>query len=205
MASTTTKSERTRQRILDAAAAVLAEEGYAAASLSVIATRAGLQAPSLYYHFGSKDELVGEVLSIGVQRSRAAVEAAVAALGEGCDAVEALREAVRAHLVTVLEQGPYTSANIRTFGQLPDELRRRHLAEQRRYGAVWRALFERAAATGRVRAGLDLRVVRLLVLGAMNWSIEWFDPDGDVDPDGIAHHLTTVVFDGLIVEPNRRL
>jgi alkylation response protein AidB-like acyl-CoA dehydrogenase len=38
-----TKSERTRQRILDAAAEVLAERGYADARLTDIAGRAGMQ------------------------------------------------------------------------------------------------------------------------------------------------------------------
>ena len=64
------KGERTRSRILNAAASVLAREGYAAATLTEIAAVAKMQAGSLYYHFDSKDAIVEEVLQ-GRHRSRA--------------------------------------------------------------------------------------------------------------------------------------
>src|SRR3954451_4366808 len=75
-----TKSERTRQRILDAAAEVLDERGYAEARLTDIAAGAGMQAGSLYYHFSSRDELVGEILRLGIENSWDLVAAAVAGL-----------------------------------------------------------------------------------------------------------------------------
>ncbi len=57
-----TKGERTAARILDAAEAVFAERGFAAASLREIARRAGLQQPGLYNHFASKRDLYAAVL-----------------------------------------------------------------------------------------------------------------------------------------------
>ena len=56
------KSARTRRRILDAGASAFRRDGYAAVKLKDIATLAGLQAGSLYYHFRSKEEIVEEVL-----------------------------------------------------------------------------------------------------------------------------------------------
>ena len=52
------KGERTRTRILDAAADVLARRGYAAATLTEIASVAKMQAGSLYYHFGLERQKV---------------------------------------------------------------------------------------------------------------------------------------------------
>ncbi len=46
-----------RERILAAATEVFAERGYAAASMSEIATRAGVVASVIYDHFGSKRDL----------------------------------------------------------------------------------------------------------------------------------------------------
>jgi AcrR family transcriptional regulator len=60
------KSARTRRRILDACAAALRRDGYAAVTLKDVAALAGLQAGSLYYHFRSKEEIVEEVLGLGV-------------------------------------------------------------------------------------------------------------------------------------------
>ncbi len=51
------RAERTRNTILDAAAAVFNERGFAGASLSEILARAGVTKGALYFHFTSKDEL----------------------------------------------------------------------------------------------------------------------------------------------------
>src|SRR5216117_2644416 len=51
------RAERTRGRILDAAAAVFDERGFSGASLSDILARAGVTKGALYFHFSSKEEL----------------------------------------------------------------------------------------------------------------------------------------------------
>lgn len=195
--ATPSKSERTRARVLDAAADVLAASGYAAFGLVAVAERAGLQAGSLYYHFESKDELVLEVLRIGTDNARRAVDEAIGELGPHAEPVDVLRAAIRAHLTAVLAHGSFTRASIRSYGQLPPPLAERHREAQRAYGATWRRLIEDAARAGAVRSDLDLRTTRLLLLGAMNWSIEWYDPIGPVSPEALAAQLTTIVMDGL--------
>ena len=54
--------EDTRQRILDAAERVFADQGYAGASLREITSAAGVNIAAVNYHFGSKEELLREVL-----------------------------------------------------------------------------------------------------------------------------------------------
>ena len=63
-----------------------------------------------------------------------------------------------------------------TPGQLPERLRARQLKEEAAYGRIWRRLFDEAGADGQLRRDLDPRHAQLLVLGALNWSAEWFDP-----------------------------
>jgi AcrR family transcriptional regulator len=191
------KSARTRKRILDAGARAFRRDGYAAAALKDIAALAGLQAGSLYYHFGSKEEIVEEVLEVGVEGVSAATREAVAALGPGADPLARLRAAIAAHLKFVLSESDYAVANIRILSQVPREIRQRHLKRQRRYGAFWRGLFEDAARGRQLRGDLELSVVRMLTLGALNWSVEWYDTAGDQKPEDIAEHLSTMIFEGL--------
>src|SRR2546423_622671 len=66
----TRKSEETRERLLDAAAKVFRDKGYAGARLSDIAELAEMHTPGVYYYFPSKEELVEEVLRVGVARAR---------------------------------------------------------------------------------------------------------------------------------------
>ena len=68
------KSERTRQRILDAAARTFRNQGFAGTTLNDIANAAQLRAGSIYYHFDSKERLLEEVLDIGIARVATAVK-----------------------------------------------------------------------------------------------------------------------------------
>lgn len=195
------KSELTRERLLDAAAKVFRDKGYAGARLADIAEQAGMHTPGVYYYFSSKEALVEEVLRVGVARACAYVQERVAALPEGSAALDRLRTAIEGHVLMVLEIGDYTSANIRIFGQVPDDIRARHLADQRAYGNVWRALLEDALAAGEIRPDLDLSVIRMLILGALNWTAEWYRPDAQTAAE-VAREATTMICEGIGLPSN---
>jgi AcrR family transcriptional regulator len=57
-----------RGRILDAAEDLVAQQGFAATSVSQIAAASGLPASSLYWHFDSKEALLGAVVERGARR-----------------------------------------------------------------------------------------------------------------------------------------
>ena len=193
----TRKSEETRERLLDAAAKVFRDKGYAGARLSDIAELAEMHTPGVYYYFPSKEDLVEEVLRVGVARARGYVQARVAAVPAGASALDRLRAAIEGHVLMVLEIGDYTSANIRIFGQVPDDVRARHLADQRAYGDVWRALLEDARAGGELRPDLDLSVVRMLILGALNWTAEWYRPGSSQTAAEVAREATAMICEGI--------
>ena len=49
-----------RERLLEAATQLFAERGYAATGVAAICEAAGVAKPALYWHFGSKEELLAE-------------------------------------------------------------------------------------------------------------------------------------------------
>ncbi|MBN9100938.1 MULTISPECIES: TetR/AcrR family transcriptional regulator [unclassified Pseudonocardia] len=175
MAATVSKSARTRERILDAAAEVLNRKGYAGTRLSDIAEVAQLQAPAIYYYFPSRDDVIQEVVQVGLRRTMAHVEASLAALPSGVARMERILVAVAAHLEVVLQDSAYSSAAIRNAAQLPQAIRDVQLLDERRYGALWRTLIDDAVAAGEVNPDLDPRAARMLVIGALNWAPEWWD------------------------------
>ena len=62
MVPVTRSSERTRQRILEAAYELFYREGFARVGVDTIATQAGVTKRALYYHYPSKDDLLAAVL-----------------------------------------------------------------------------------------------------------------------------------------------
>ena len=172
----TSKSARTRERILDAAAHVLSRKGYAGTRLTEVAKVAEVQAPAIYYYFESRDALIEEVMWVGAHRVRLHLEAVLAELPEDTTPLDRILTAVETHLRYELSISDYTTASIRNAGQVPEALRVRPAAEEAAYSRVWRGLFAAAERAGQLRPGLDVHVSRMLLLGSMNWAAEWWNP-----------------------------
>jgi TetR/AcrR family transcriptional regulator, cholesterol catabolism regulator len=194
------KSERTRSRILDAAAHVLSVRGYAGTRLSDVAEYAELQAPAIYYYFPSRDDLIEEVMYAGIADMRTNLQRVLDALPAETSPMDKILAAVEAHLRHELELSDYASASIRNAGQIPERLRTRQLKEEAAYGRIWRRLFDEAHADGQLRGDLDARHAQLLVVGALNWSVEWFDPRRS-SVDTIVSTAQVLVRNGLSPAP----
>lgn len=89
-----------RLEILDAAAALFAERGYAATSTRQIAERAGLRQASLYYHVSGKEEILLELLRASVMPT---LERA-ASFAAGPDPVAALYSLALDDVATLLAE-----------------------------------------------------------------------------------------------------
>lgn len=165
-----------RGGVLDVAARLFREQGYGSVSLRKIAAAAGIKAGSIYYHFGSKDEIVAAVLDAGIQVVHESMRQAVSALPEGAGAEAILRAAIGAHLRALLDVSDYSSANVRIFGQVPQSVRDANLHTRRAYEAEWDNLLSRLQSDGALKRDVDIRRLRLMLIGALNATLEWFDP-----------------------------
>ena len=194
------KSARTRSRILNAAAHVLSVKGYAGTRLSDVAEYAELQAPAIYYYFASREDLIEEVMYAGIADMRTHLQGVLDALPSRTSSMDKILAAVEGHLRHQLELSDYASATIRNAGQIPERLRARQLKEEAAYGRIWRRLFDDARADGQLRDDLDARLAQLLVIGALNWSTEWFDPRRS-SVDTIVSNAQVLVRNGLSPSP----
>jgi len=195
-ANETGKAEATRRAILNAAARVFRRDGYSGARLTDIAAEIGMKAGSLYYHFGSREALVEAIMEDGTRRAHQAVLAATRGAPATADALDRLSLAIEAHLVNALAQEDIASATIKLIWQAPAPIREKVLVAQRAYGDLWRGLLEDARAAGVLRPDVDLSVIRMAILGALNWAADWYRP-GRLEPREVARQITTMVIGGL--------
>lgn len=165
-----------REIILSASAILFCEYGYAGVSMRKIAESCEMKAGSLYHHFASKDQILTEVLNIGIQKVHAAVAAALSDRPEGALAIDCLRGAILGHLHSLLENSSFTSANVRIFRQVPAEVQQSNFEVRRAYEVLWDDFLREMQEAGELRSDVDPRSLRLMLIGALNATLEWFDP-----------------------------
>ncbi len=190
------RSDQSRDYILSAAAKLFRDQGFTATTLRQIAAAANMKAGSIYYHFSSKEQILDEILDVGLLRIFETVKQAVEDCGEGADAETRILAAMGAHLRTLLSRSEFTSVNIRIFGQLPEGTRKRHTPKRREYGHFWDDLFRQAIEEGVFRGDIKVRPLREFVLGALNWTVEWFDPEHH-SVDELVERCTKLILNGV--------
>lgn len=184
-----------RDRILDEAATLFVRRGFAATSMRDIAAAAGMQAGSVYYHFASKNEILEAVFARGMAVMVDAFEGAARATA-GADAATRIGTHVRAHLGALFENGPYTAAHVTTFRTAPEGVHDTVVPLRDAYESMWARLLSELVSTGDIDPTTPLGLARLTLFGAMNATIEWFDPArGNLDQLG--HVITTQFLTGV--------
>jgi AcrR family transcriptional regulator len=190
-----TKAGRTRARLIEVAKRLYQEYGSDHVTVRRIAAAARIEAGSIYYHFSSRDEIMRAVLEAGIGEARSEVTRAIAGVGSEASPLARLHAALGAHLKFTLNA--HFSSRLKSIRRLPKRLRDRHMRQEREYAAIFAGLLEEAQKKGLLRAGFNLSVVRMLVLGALTWVAEWYDPDGAMAPDDIADEMMRVLTGGI--------
>lgn len=168
------KQQRSHNRleaVLDAAAMLFATRGYKSTTMRDIATEAGMQPGSLYYHFASKQELLQAIYEIAVAQAQARLDEAIASREEPRARFEA---AVICHTETMLDRDNY--ARVMT-GVLPidaPEIQEKLTELRDSYEATFRRLIDEI----RLPPSVDQNMLRLFILGAINSSRAWYRAGG---------------------------
>lgn len=158
------------RRTLDAAADLFARNGYHGTSIRDLARELGVTVGALYAHFPSKERLLAAVYTEGVRSIEQAVDEAIASSD---DPWQRLEGAACAHLEMILEPSSYARVLARVLPSDPPALKGELTQLRDRYEARFRSLFEHLD----LAPGQDRRLLRLLMLGALNWSQTWYRAD----------------------------
>ena len=187
-----------RQQLLQGAAKLFRRKGYGATTTRDIAAAAGMHSGSPFYHFKSKNALLYAVMEQGMRSalerqnialrhvqtgiSASAFDTAAKAANAICttdsqvtaEPLAQMRLLVRAHFDVLLGVGhDFIPVMLYEARSLKPHQRSALAQLQTDYEAAWVPVLEALHADGRLNAPLGL--ARLLIFGALNWSVQWFD------------------------------
>ena len=164
-----------RRQLLSCAAQLFRRKGFGATSTRDIAAAVGMQSGSPFYHFKSKGALLYAVMEEGMRSAIARQEQALrAADAARPDAAARLRILIRNHFDVLLGPGSDFIPVMLYEARSITPRQRAALAElQRDYEAPWIPVLDALHTGGRLKA--DVKLARLLMFGALNWSAQWYD------------------------------
>lgn len=196
----TIRPEQREDAILGAAAALFREQGFAATGLREIAARAGMLLGSVQYRFPTKESLLVALMERAIERVMGAVRAAVEAAE---DPLERLRLGLTAHLEILLSGDDAVYVLLYDWRVLRGAPRDKLILLRDRYEAFWDGILYGAAGSGRLRPGVDLKLLRLFGFGAVNWVATWYRPNGPHSVTAIADAFFATMAYGVLSDDAR--
>lgn len=169
-------------------------QGYDATSMSDLARELGLTKSAIYHHVPSKGHLLSQALETALDELTTAITRAAEPRPDET-AYTRLRRAVEQTVRILVEHLPAVTLLLRVRGNSPaeqDALRRRRAIDDQ-----LTELVRDAVAEGSLRTDLPPDLVSRLLFGMVNSTVEWYDPDGDVDAEVLSAAITGIAFDGL--------
>jgi AcrR family transcriptional regulator len=186
-----------RLEILRAAGKQFRITGFAETGMRDIAAAADLSPANLYNYFQGKHEILFFCQDVTLDRLLAALEQA---RRSKATAAEKLRLVIVSHLRCVLDEVEGSAAHLLT-GALPPRLQQRLVLKRDRYEEGVRHLIVTGIRTGEF-VPCDPALAARAVLGALNWSVRWFHPEGVLTAAEIAEGFADYLIRGLLTKPD---
>jgi AcrR family transcriptional regulator len=192
-------ASETGERVMAAAAAVFARDGYAATGIRALAAEAGLTPAALYHYMGSKEDLLVAIMRSTIEPLIDAATALLATAPPPAAALAGLVELqVRLH-GTRPAAAIVTDTEVRALsGAARDEV----LALRDRYEALWRGVVEDGARAG-VFDVADASLTTKALVGLAGQVSQWYSPDGRLTLDEVCALQADLAL-GLVRAPLRR-
>ena len=183
-----------RAEICRTAAQIFRERGFDATSVSDIARALGMTKAGLYHYFTSKEALLFEIMSFGLDRVRDEVVVPVRAVH---DPETRLRQIVIRHArITTRARGAVAQLVDETRA-LPPAARKKIEQRMRVYFDLIRDTLGELKAAGRLR-DIDPTVAAFSMLGMILWLPRWFRQGGRITHDRVAAEIADLALSGLL-------
>jgi len=174
MVKTTTKGERTRQRIVELAAPVFNRQGFAGASMRDLIDATGLEKGGIYNHFGSKEQLALEAYDYAMT---AVTECLARSQDDATDAPDRMVRMIRAFALHARRPAIAGGCPIMNTAIECDDTHPELRARARESMTLWHRLVGRIVKDGKAEGSLR----------------------ADIDPYGLASTITASLEGALML------
>ncbi|MCB9127637.1 MAG: TetR/AcrR family transcriptional regulator [Ardenticatenales bacterium] len=183
-----------RDELLQTAARLFREKGYHATTMKDIAAELEILPGSLYHHINSKQSLLVEIMTRGIQALLDYVEPVVAS--DESAAVK-LSKLIGFHIQAITQHPDILTVFLHELKSLPPTERAEQLALRNRYEELLTQIIQQGQRSGEFRHQMHPRMTTFAILGMLNWLYAWYRADGSLSPEEIADEYVALVLKGV--------
>ena len=181
-----------REELLRVSAKLFREKGFDGTTIRDISGAAGMHSGSPFYHFKTKQDILVAVMEQGLAEGLRKTEEVMAL---SLPPEQKLAKLIRAQLGTILEEGSdFIPVLLYDWRSLNAANRRRIVALKDRYDALWQEVIDDLQRAGQMPG--DAQLMRLLILGAVNWTGTWYRTGGRLSLDKVADDAARLFLHG---------
>lgn len=190
------KVREKKREILLAASRVFRERGLHATGMRDIAAELGMAVGNLYYYFKDKEELLAFIQESTLSDL---LDMAARVRAQDLRADQKLRLLLEEHVVMLNdpEEGTPGSLAHLEIEALGEGRRAAVQAQRDEYERILRRLIE-DGMDRQVFRPVDAKVASLALLGAVNWTVKWFRPEGGKSARQIGREAAETLVRGLL-------
>jgi len=187
-----------RAEICRAAARIFRDRGFDATAVSDIARALRMTKAGLYHYFPSKEAMLFEIMSFGMERMEDEVMRPAREIAEP----EArLRQMLMQHARIITRAEGAVAQLFHEQRALPASMRKVVNDQERRYFRLVRDTLQELETAGRLR-DVDPSIAALSLIGMIQWLPRWFRDDGPLTIDQAARELTDLAC-AAVLKPGR--
>ena len=188
-----------REELVQIAAGQFKQSGYRATTLAEIGRKAGLDRATVYYYFGSKEELFREILRTGVDANMR--ECVRISEDQSLDPIEKLKAVIRQLMTAYDEHYPHM------YVYIQEEMERitseqsvwalEIAGQTRKFERIVITLIEEATASGLLRNDIPVSVSANAIFGMLNWTHRWYQPGRKYSARLVSDSFASIFIDGM--------
>ncbi len=175
---------------------MMKEVGFSGLTMRTLAKKLGMEAPSLYNHLQSKDDLLVTVCSNIADQ----LETHILEVNDiYFNAKDRLKMAIKGHVNVLTQNITASFVFVNEWRFLPVEDKNLFIQRRDKYELEFRRILDLGIKEGNLQFS-DVKITSQILLSALNSIVDWYKPDGGLTPDDVALQLFKFVGSGITKE-----
>ena len=182
-----------KQQIEEKATVLFQERGYAATSMRDLAQDLGIEAASLYSHIKSKEEILQKICFRMAEEFFSAWQEVDL---ENSSQAAKMEKAMIAHVKVITKDTDASAVFFNEWRHLSDPFLSEFLGMRDDYEGRFKKILRDGMASGEFKI-VDEKFMMLTLLSSLNWTHNWYKPEGNLTPEEIGKRLSGLLLNGL--------